>query len=315
MVASQPVAVAATPNPDNGLQKAHKRRLNIGWTGWLFVLPALIFIIIFIFAPVVYTVYLSLLKWNLLSINPKFVGLANYTNMFAAPDFRQSLGNTVLFSVGMLVVSLPVGLLLAVLVDMGLKGTRIYRTILFGPYVVPLVGSGLVWTLLFNPTYGFVNQLLGAFHVNGPDWLGSQGFALVSVLIMSIWQYIGYYMIIFLGGLQSVSHNLKEAAGIDGANQRQTFLHVTLPALAPSLVFAFVVCTIQSFQTFDQVYVMTGGGPDGATSTLVYYIYHQGFEMYNIGTATAASVVLLVLLGLLTWVQVKFTSRWVVEES
>lgn len=272
------------------------------------------FIVIFIFAPAVYTIYLSLLKWNLLSIHGQFVGLANYKNMFLAPDFRQSLTNTILFTVGMLVISLPVGLLLAVLVDMGLKGTRAYRTILFGPYVVPLVGSGLVWTLMFNPTYGFVDQFLSALGINGPDWLGTQRFALLSVLIMSIWQFIGYYMIIFLGGLQGVPDSLKEAAGLDGANRWQAFKTVTLPALSPSIVFAFVVCTVQSFQTFDQVYVMTGGGPDGATSTLVYYIYHQGFEMYNVGTASAASVVLLILLGLLTWVQVKFTNRWVVEE-
>ena len=284
------------------------------WSGWFFVLPAMLFILIFIFVPVVYVVYLSLLKWNLLSNNPQFVGLENYIHMFQSPDFRQAFSNTILLSLGMVVLSLPLGLLLAVLVDMGLRGTRVYRTILFGPYVVPLVGSGLVWTLLYNPHYGFINLALAKLHIHAPDWLGSEGYALLAVLIMSVWQYMGYYMIIFLGGLQNVSHSLKEAAAIDGANHRQTFFHITLPALAPSLVFAFVVCTIQSFQTFDQVYVMTGGGPDGASSTLVYYIYHQGFEMYRVGTSTAASVVLLVMLSVLTWVQVKFSNRWVVEE-
>lgn len=292
----------------------HRRKLGIEWSGWLFVFPAMIFILIFIFIPAVYVVYLSLLKWNLLSSNPKFVGLANYLSMFQAPDFRQSFLNTILLTLGMVVLSLPIGLGLAVLVDMGLRGTRIYRTILFAPYVVPLVGSGLVWTLLYNPRYGFLDILLTKLHIHAPDWLGTQGYALAAVLIMSVWQYMGYYMIIFLGGLQNVSHALKEASAIDGATSRQTFFHVTLPSLAPSLVFAFVVCTIQSFQTFDQVFVMTGGGPDGASSTLVYYIYHKGFEMYQIGISTAASVVLLVLLALLTWFQVKFSNRWVVEE-
>jgi ABC-type sugar transport system permease subunit len=273
----------------------------------------MIFLLIFTFVPAVYVVYLSLFKWNLLSVDLKFVGLANYIHMFQSSDFHQALVNTIVFSIGMVAISLPLGLLLAVLVDLGLRGTRLYRTVLIGPYVVPLVGSGLVWTLLYNPNYGFINQVLHKFHIPAPDWLGTHGYALLAVLIMSVWQYLGYYMVIFLGGLQSVSESLKEAAGVDGANRWQTFWHVTLPSLAPSLVFAFVVCTIQSLQTFDQVYVMTGGGPDGATSTLVYYIYHQGFEMYNIGTAAAASVVLLLLLAILTWVQVKFSNRWVME--
>lgn len=291
------------------------KSIPIGWSGWLFVLPALAFISIFIFIPAIYVVYLSLLKWNLLSLHPKFVGLSNYVHMFQSPDFQQALTNTLILGVGMIVLSLPLALFLALLADMGLRGTRVYRTILFGPYVLPLVGSGLVWSLLYNKNYGFVNQILERFfQIHGPDWLGTQGYALMAVLIMSVWQYLGYYMLIFLGGLQSVPQHLKEAAAIDGGNRWQTFWHVTLPALSPSIVFAFVVCTIQSFQMFDQVYVMTGGGPDGASTTLVYYIYNQGFEMYNIGTATAASVFLLVLLALLTWVQVRFSRRWVVEE-
>lgn len=295
-------------------ERGSHRVIRVAWSGWLFVLPSMVFIVIFIFIPAVYVVYLSLLRWNLLSANPKFVGLSNYVHMFQAPDFHQAFINTVIFSIGMIVISLPIALLLAVLVDMGLRGTRFYRTVLFGPYVVPLVGSGLIWALMYNPNYGFINQLMSKFHLHGPNWLGSQGYALVAVLIMTVWESLGYYMIIFLGGLQSVSHSLKEAAAIDGAKAWQVFKSVTLPALAPSIVFALIICTIQSFQTFDQVYVMTGGGPDGASSTLVYYIYNQGFEMYNIGMATAASVVLLVLLALLTWIQIRLSNRWVVEE-
>jgi len=303
----------AVPTQNTAIVR-HRRRIGLEWSGWWFAFPAMIFILIFVFIPAVYVVYLSLLKWNLLSSNPKFVGLSNYIQMFQSTDFRQAFSNTILLTVGMVVLSLPIGLLLAVLVDMGLRGTRIYRTILFAPYVVPLVGSGLVWTLLYNPRYGFLDLALAKLHLPAPDWLGSQGYALLAVLIMSVWQFMGYYMIIFLGGLQNVSRSLEEAAAMDGASYRQRFFHITIPALAPSIVFAFVICTIQSFQTFDQVYVMTGGGPDGASSTLVYYIFHQGFEMYRIGTSTAASVVLLVLLSLLTWVQVKFSNRWVIEE-
>ena len=268
----------------------------------------------FVFIPAGYVVFLSLLRWNLIDVHAQFVGLGNYVRLFASQSFQQALSNTLILGVGQIVILLPLGLFLALLLDMGLRGTRIYRTVMFGPYVLPLVASGLVWTLLYNQNFGLINQVLSWLHINGPDWLGTSGFALLAVLIMTVWQYLGYYMLIFLGGLQNVSVSLKEAAAIDGANDRQTFWHVTLPALSPSLFFALVICTIQAFQIFDQVYVMTGGGPDGSTSTLVYYIYNEGFQMYNIGTASAASMVLLILLALLTWLQVRLGRRWVVEE-
>ncbi len=295
-------------------QKKIHRGLKDSLSGWVFISPAILFLTIFVFIPAVYVVYLSFVRWNMLDPNPRFVGFSNYKLMFQDPNFSQAFFNTVMFSVGMIVISLPIALLLAMLVDMGLKGTKIYRTVLFGPYVIPLVGSGLIWALMYNPNYGFINQLLSKFHLQTPNWLGSQGYALLAVLIMSVWQSLGYYMIIFLGGLQSVSDSLKEAAAIDGAKTWQVFKNVTIPALAPSILFALIVCTIQSFQTFDQVYVMTEGGPDGASSTLVYYIFSQGFQMYNIGIATAASVVLLIFLAILTWTQVHLSNRWVVEE-
>lgn len=288
--------------------------LHSAWAGWLFILPGLAALTLFVFIPAGYVVFLSLLRWNLIDVHAQFVGLGNYVHLFASQSFQQALSNTLILGVGQIVILLPLGLFLALLLDMGLRGTRIYRTVMFGPYVLPLVASGLVWTLLYNQNFGLINQVLSWLHINGPDWLGTSGFALLAVLIMTVWQYLGYYMLIFLGGLQNVSVSLKEAAAIDGANDRQTFWHVTLPALSPSLFFALVICTIQAFQIFDQVYVMTGGGPDGSTSTLVYYIYNEGFQMYNIGTAAAASMVLLILLALLTWAQVRLGRRWVVEE-
>ena len=299
----------------NSLRKAKTQSLaSTTWSAWMLTLPALLFITMFVFLPAIYVVYLSFFKWNLLSVHMKFVAFTNYVQLFISPDFRQSLMNTVVFTAGMLFFSLPLGLWLAVLLNRKLRGTHFYRTVLFSPYVIPLVGSGLVWTLLYSKDYGLVNMALSWFHIHGPDWLGSPGYALVAVVIMSVWQYTGYYMLIFLAGLQSVPDALKEAAAVDGAQRWQVFRSVTLPSLAPSIVFAVIVCSIQSFQVFDQVYVMTGGGPDNATSTLVYYIYNEGFQMFNIGRATAASVILLVLLSLLTLVQVKMSNKWVVEE-
>ncbi len=293
-----------SPKPNTERSRVRKfRSLRQEWSGWLFILPGFLALTIFVFIPAGYVIFLSMVHWNLLSANPKFVGLANYVHLAQSSDFRQALSNTLLFGLGLIVIILPLGLLLALFLDLGLRGTRLYRTFIFGPYVLPLVGSGLVWTLIYNPDFGLANHLLQWFHIHGPNWLGAKGFSLLAVLIMTVWQYLGFYMLIFLGGLQNVSAELKEAAAIDGANEKQIFSHVTLPALSPSIFFALIVCTIQAFQTFDQVYVMTGGGPDGATTTLVYYIYTEGFQMYDIGIATAAATVLLLLLVGLTWLQ------------
>ncbi|WP_233096015.1 carbohydrate ABC transporter permease [Alicyclobacillus sp. SO9] len=283
------------------------------FTHWAFLGPAMFFITVFIFVPAIYVIYLSLLHWNLLSSHPKFVGLANYKYLFHDSDFRTALSNSGIVSASMVLIALPLGLGLAMLADLGLRGTKLYRTILFGPYVIPLVASGLIWSLLFNGRHGLVDQVLSIFGIQGPNWLGSQPYALIAVIVVTIWQFTGYYMLIFLGGLQGVPVGLKEAAKVDGAGGWRVFTSVTLPSLSPSIFFAVVVCIIQSLQTFDQVYIMTNGGPDGSTTTLVYYIFRQGFGMYNIGPATAASVILLVILAVLTFIQLRVSQRWVVE--
>ncbi|QSO46507.1 carbohydrate ABC transporter permease [Alicyclobacillus mengziensis] len=284
------------------------------FTHWAFFAPAMFFITVFIFVPAVYVVYLSLLHWNLLSSHPKFVGLRNYLYLFHDSNFHTALINSGIVSAAMVFIALPIGLGLATLADLGLRGTPVYRTIIFSPYVIPLVASGLIWSLLFNGSTGLVNAVLHLFGIAGPNWLGTSPYALISVIVVTVWQFTGYYMLIFLGGLQGVPAALKEAARVDGAGTWRVFRSITLPALSPSIFFAVVVCIIQSLQTFDQVYVMTEGGPDGSTTTLVYYIFEQGFGMYNIGPATAASVVLLVILAVLTFVQLRVSQRWVVEE-
>jgi len=311
LVPAHLIGTTAAPAPT----KAHRRKT---WatdiTGWLFILPGLLALTIFLFIPAGYVLFLSFQRWNLVSANPQFVGFHNYLHLLSAPDFQQAIANTFWFGFFLIIILLPLGLFLAVLLDMGLKGTRIYRTILFAPYVVPLVASGLAFSLMYNQNFGLINQVLALFHIAGPDWLGTSTYALPSVIAMTIWQYLGYYVIIFLAGLQNVAHALKEAAAMDGAGARQTFWHVVLPSITPSLFFAFIICTIQAFQTFDQVYAMTQSGPAGATSTLVYYIFMQGFQMYNIGTASAASIVLLLFLALLTWLQITLGRKWVVYE-
>lgn len=291
------------------------RKVQSSIHGWIMILPALVFLTLFVFIPMAYVVYLSMFQSNFLTPTMRFVGWENYYHLLTAPDFGQALTNTVGLAAGMVFLSLPLALALAILVNMRLSGTSVYRTVLFGPYVIPLVGSGLMFTLLFNTDGGLVNRIVEIFGGHPIDWLGGGQSALLSVLILSIWQYTGYYMLVFLAGLQNVPQHLKESCRVDGGGLWSTLRHVTLPALAPSLFFAIVVCLIQTFQTFDQVYVMTGGGPDGASTTLAYYIFEKGFQMYDIGTSSAASVVLFAMLALLTWLQVSFSNRWVGDES
>ena len=307
----------ATPmsvGSDNPVRRVGSKVSLARFAHWLFLAPAMSFITVFIFVPVIYVAYLSLLRWNLLSSHPQFVGLHNYMYLLGDSNFHMALRNSALVSGAMVFISLPIGLGLATLANLGLHATKIYRTVLFGPYVIPLVASGLIWSLLFDGQGGLIDKWLGLLGTAQPNWLGTEPYALIAIIVVTIWQYTGYYMLIFLGGLQSVSENLKEAARVDGAGEWCVFYTVTLPSLSPSIFFAVVVCIIQSLQTFDQVYIMTNGGPDGSTATLVYYIYQQGFQMYNIGPATAASVLLLLILAILTYVQFHVSQRWVVEE-
>ncbi|EPZ43441.1 hypothetical protein N007_12940 [Alicyclobacillus acidoterrestris ATCC 49025] len=283
--------------------------------GFVLMAPSLVFIGLFVMVPIVYVVYLSLYKSNLLTPHPKFVFLQNYVQLFSDVDFLGSLKNSALLSGGMLFLSLPIGCLLAALLNMRLKGTKFYRTVFFAPYVLPLVGSGLVFTLLLDKDNGLVNHVLALVGVPPINWLGSSHTALISVMLVSLWQYSGYYMLIFLAGLQNIPQSLVEACQVDGGGRLKSFIHVTLPNLTPTIFFCAVVCIIQSFQAFDQVYVMTDGGPNNASSTLTYYIFHKGFQMYDIGSSAAASVILLILLSILSLIQIRLGRRWVVEES
>ncbi|MCL6454598.1 MAG: sugar ABC transporter permease [Alicyclobacillus sp.] len=282
--------------------------------GWLMIAPYLVFVAVFVIGPLVYVAVLSTYRWNLLSPRPVRVGFQNYVYLWNSSVFRESVTNSLLLAIGMFVFSLPLGFFFAVLLNMKLRGTVIYRSILFSSYVVPLTASGLVFTLLLNTHDGLVNRVLEQFGRQPIDWLGSSHYALWSVLMVSVWQYVGYYMLIFLAGLQNVPEALMDSCRVDGGSRWRTLWHVTLPSISPNVFFAIVVCLIQSFQTFDQVYVMTDGGPDNATSTLTYYLFSKGFQMADVGPAAAASVVLLVILALLSLLQMAIGRRWVVDE-
>ncbi|WP_062306667.1 carbohydrate ABC transporter permease [Alicyclobacillus sendaiensis] len=305
-------AVIAKVQPD---RRVERRRTSLQLTGVAMMAPALLFLLAFVFAPMGYALYLSLYQSTLYTPQPVFAGFANYARLFSSPDFWQAASNTVWLAAGMMALSLPAALILAVLLNQRIRGRAVFRTAIFGPYVIPLVSSGLIFSLLFATDGGPVNLALQRLGLPPVNWLGQGRTALLSVLILTAWQFTGYYAIIFLAGLQSVPTSLVEACQVDGGGRCQVFRHVTLRALGPSLFFAVVICLIQTFQTFDQVYVMTGGGPDGATTTFAYYIFEKGFQAFNIGESSAASVLLILVLACLSYLQMRVSRRWVVEES
>ena len=270
---------------------------------WLFLLPSLAIFALYRIIPMIWNVVLSLEFWS--PYKPAtFAGLYHYQEMLFYDDaFWQVLWNTILF-----MVSAPVGIALALgvalLVDTKVRGRNVYRTIVFMSYPVMTVAVGIIWQWLYNENVGLINYMLISLGVidRGVPFLQSFDLALPAVIVASIWQVIGFYMIILLTGLQSIPPNLYEAASIDGASPMQTFRRITLPLLRPSLFLCFVVGIINSFTAFDLIFVMTGGGPGHATDLLVTYIYSTAFTLSKFDYAAAMTVANFLIFVILAFV-------------
>ncbi|PSR36306.1 MAG: sugar ABC transporter permease [Sulfobacillus thermosulfidooxidans] len=286
---------------------AHRTRLV---TPWLMLAPALLGLSVFVLLPTVAIVGLSFTNWNLMTPHPHWAGVANYRSVLTSFDFWNAMQHTVIYAAAVAIVILPASFGLAWLLNYPLRGRNVYRMIFFLPYVMPLAASGIVFSGLLSPSSGLINILLGHLHITGPNWLGSVHWALIAVIAVTIWEYVGFYMLLFLSGLQQLNPALSEAAAMDGAGSWPRFWHVILPQLVPTIVFAGVMVVIQTFQAFDQIYVMTAGGPVTATTTLVYYIYEQGFQFFNVGQASTASVLFVMLVGAITVIQWRGMHRW-----
>lgn len=276
-----------------------------------FLLPNLIGFLIFTLLPVVAALLISLTDWNLLQ-PPKWVGLKNFVTLAQDPLFRKVLGNTAIYVLGTVPVQMILALLVAMALNQGLPGTLFFRAAFFMPVVTSAVAIALVWRWIYNADFGVLNSFLYMLGVSDPpNWLTSTRWALPSVMIMSVWQQIGFSMVLFLAGLQGVPEHLYEAARIDGAGPFQRFLFITVPMLTPTTFFVFVINIINSFQVFDQAFIMTGGGPANATNTIVYNIYQNAFQFFKMGYAAAMAWVLFAIIFVVTVVQFRLQSRWV----
>lgn len=284
-------------------------------TAYAFLLPNFIGFLTFTLVPIIVAFGLSFYKWD--SANPAvFVGLKNFFKLFRDETFQISLVNTIYFSAVTVPFTIIVALFLAVLLNQKIKGIQFFRTLYFFPYITSMVAVAVVWLMLLQPTMGPVNGFLKWIGIqNPPGWTASTVWAMPAVILVSVWRQVGYYMVIYLAGLQNIPEYLYEAATIDGANLWQKFRYVTLPMLTPATFLNTLLLIIGSFKIFDQVYIMTDGGPGRATNTLVYCIYNQAFWFFNFGYASMVAMVLFIMVLVLTIIQFKYEDKLVNYES
>jgi ABC-type sugar transport system permease subunit len=276
-----------------------------------FLLPNIVGFLTFVLIPVGWSVWLSFTDWNGF-MRPDFVGLTNYVEMFTNARFLDSFVNTLLYTFFSVPFTLLLALCFAILLNNDIRGKKLFRAAFFLPYISASVAVAAVWQLLFHPSLGPINAFLSSVGVeNPPGWLTSVDWALPGVIIVSIWKHIGYFMVIFLAGLQGIPAVLYEAAEIDGVNRWQRFLHVTWPMLSPTVFFASVIAVIFSFKVFDLIYTLTEGGPGRATNVLAYTVYQEAFIRYEFGYASAISYFLFALIMVVTLIQFRGQKKWV----
>ncbi|HEX3780959.1 MAG TPA: sugar ABC transporter permease [Pseudonocardiaceae bacterium] len=310
MAISEQVAVGATAVGARRSTTPRRRKVPralSGPAGYLFTAPAIAIFAVFTILPTIYTLYISLFKWNSLNISrSKFLGLNNYQELFSENDFPVSALNSLYFTVAMVIGGTAISLLIALLVQRGGRWFAATRVAVFTPYVTPLVATSIAWIWLLNQKFGLVNLALHAVGINGPNWLLSPTLAMPSVIAYSLWHEVGFTTIVFLGGLSVLSPELGEAARVDGVNRWQEFWYVTWPQLRPVTVFVITITMIMSLQAFTQFYAMTQGGPGTATTTVSVLLYEQIATRTGYGAAIA--VVLFLVTAALTLIQRK-TSR------
>lgn len=276
----------------------------------LFLAPSLIPLALFTLGPMVVSLGLSFLRWDLLRV-PKLIGLTNFTNLLGDSEFHAAIGHTLFFIAGYLPLVYIGGLGLSLALNQKLRASSFFRAAYFLPVVTSWVVVALVWKWLLNPQSGIVNFVLGLVGISGPGWWTDPAWAMPSIILASAWKDLGFVMIILLAGLQAIPEDYYEAAAVDGASRWRRFRHITLPLLSPASFFVLVISLVNSFQVFDQVWVMTGGGPAGATSVVVEQIVQHAFRYSQMGYAAAMSWVLFAAILAITFIQFRLQRRWV----
>ncbi|HEV8440692.1 MAG TPA: sugar ABC transporter permease [Methylomirabilota bacterium] len=313
---SSAVAAPATLGAPAASRTATRRFRLRGGGNYLYLGPALLFLAVFTYYPIGFSAYLSLFRWNVLTPEKVWVGLENYLHLWGEPVFWLVLRNNLFYALGAIPTTMALGLFLAILVNGKLGRARsLYRVALFYPTMVPMVAAAMLWVWLFNPGIGLVNYYLGFLGVPKVEWLYDRHWALPAIIIMSIWKNFGYFMLIYLAALQGLPAELYEAASLEGAGAWARFATITFPLLGPTSLFVFVVAIISSFQVFDQVFVMTQGGPADQTNVLIFFIYQHAFRFWDLGMGATLTTVFVCLLLALIAVVLRSVGRRVYYEG
>ncbi|MDO4446966.1 MAG: sugar ABC transporter permease [Lachnospiraceae bacterium] len=276
-----------------------------------FLFPSLLGLVVFKVGAMLYSLYISFTEWNLFGA-PEFVGLKNYITIFRDPRFYESLKNTLLFIAGYLPVVLVLSMGIALLLNSKVKCVNIFRGLFFLPVITSWVAVSMIWKGLLNPEFGIINSIIEFFGGTGPAWLQDPAFVLPSVIMVSVWKDVGFLSIIFLGGLQGISSEYYEAAQIDSASKWQQFRKITLPLLSPTTFYALIITIINSFQVFDQIWIMTAGEPTAdLVPVMVTEIYKNSFQYQKMGYATALSWILFAIIIGVTIFQNVMQKKWV----
>lgn len=276
---------------------------------YLFITPILLIFLTFVFIPIAYAAAMSFFRWNGISA-AEFVGVQNYSNLLNDSVFWIAFRNTVTYSVGLVPISMGLGLLAAIgLNRQSLPGRPVLRTIFFLPFVISAVATATTAGWIFGDTFGVINKILDAIGMERVRWLSNRETALLTVIIATVWVRLGFCMLIYLAGLQSIPSDLVEAAEIDGASSMQRFFRITLPLLRPTTFLIFILSVIYSFEVFDLVYVMTSGGPGYATTVLTVYIYNTAFQTQSFGYASAIGLVFMAIIMSITLIQWRFSNE------
>jgi multiple sugar transport system permease protein len=299
------VADVAAAAPPHGRQKRGDGRAATG-----FLTPSILGLLAFTAFPIVASLLLGFYDWPVIG-DHTFTGVKNYEDLLSSNEFRTSVLNTIVFVVLYVPLNIVISLGLAVWISPRIRPRGLYRTIFFIPVVTPVVANAAIFSLMLSPN-GLVDSLMQTwFGVQAPNFLGSKTWAMPCVVLLSIWQGFGYNMLVFSAALDAVPTSLTEAATIDGASPSARFFRIVLPLITPAIFFAVVLTLISSFQVFTQAYVLTGGGPGNATTTMVVYLYEQGFQFFNLGVASAVAWFLFLIILIITVVQFIGQKRWV----
>lgn len=279
-----------------------------------FLLPSLLGLILFNLLPMIISAFVSFTDWNLLG-KPNFVGLTNYIKVFTEEKSYVAIANIFKFLIGYVPAVIVLGIIFAVLLNRNIKGAKVFQGMFFVPVITSWVAVSIIWRWLLNGNSGIINYLLSLIGIQGPVWLSDFFWAMPAIIMTSVWKDIGFVTIILLAGLADISEEYYEAARIDGASALKQFFKITLPLLTPTIYFVLVILLINSFQLFDQVMIMTNGGPAGSTSTMVEQIFKNAFTRNKMGFASAQSWVLFAIIFVVTLIMNKVQKRWVNYED